>query len=314
VPEVVALSNALFADAPDLAAHNRNRGEVRTVEVLNEYGEANWILSEIHRAIGGGDLLKAVSDDERAGHRRLSDFAVLYRSRPAAITFQKLLGESGLPYQVVGDGSPYDQPHIQAIIALLRAADSGELIEIEGFSDQQRRLLEQELLAADNTEPAALAGKLIKILGFNPTRELQQFMGVLVRFTDIPSAISYFDQIAEQGFYDASADAITLLTIHASKGLEFPHVFVLAAEEGILPSARGDVDEERRLLYVAATRAREQLDVLHAKRRSGQPAELSRFIRELSPQVLYRHVDPEIEAQVRRIAKRAAQRSQQSLF
>lgn len=314
VPEVVRLSNALFPEASDLTAQAEKAGQVRTVQVLNEYGEANWVLAQIQRAIGGGDFLRAVSDDERTSHRQLSDFAVLYRSRPAALILQKLLGESGLPYQVVGDGSPYDQPHIQAIIALLRAADSGGLVEIEGFSDQQRRLLDQELLAPENTAPMALAEKLIAILGFNLTRELQQFLSILVRFKDIRSALRYFDMIAEQGFYDPKADAITLLTIHASKGLEFPCVFVIGAEEGILPGARGELDEERRLLYVAATRAREYLEILYAKNRGGQPAEASRFIRELSHDVLPRHADPDMEEQVRRIALRAAKRSQQSLF
>jgi DNA helicase-2/ATP-dependent DNA helicase PcrA len=314
VPEVVGLSNALFPEASDLEAQSVTAGQVRAVQVLNEYGEANWVLAQIQQAIGGGDLLKVVSDDDRAAQRRLSDFAVLYRSRTAAMTFQKLLGESGLPFQVVGDGSPYDQPHIQAIIALLRAAENGGLVEIEGFSDQQRRLLEQELLNPEYTEPMALAERLISILGFNLTRELQQFLSVLVRFKDIRSALRYFDVIAEQGFYDPKADAITLLTIHAAKGLEFPSVFVIGAEEGILPGSRGELDEERRLLYVAATRARDYLEIVYAKNRSGQPAEASRFIRELPPHILPRHADPDMEDQVRRIALRAAKRSQQSLF
>jgi DNA helicase II / ATP-dependent DNA helicase PcrA len=314
VPAVVHLSNAIFPAALNLTAHVAEGGSVRAMRVLNEYSEAQWVLNEMQRAIGGGDFLKASSTDRRTDHRRLSDFAVLYRSRPAATTFQKLLAESGLPYQVVGDGSPYDRPQVQAILALLRAAYAGESLELEGYGSAQRRLLAEELDRINEAVPRALAEKIIGILGFEPSHDLQQFASVLVRFTTVPAALRYFDEIAEQGFYDPAADAITLLTIHAAKGLEFPHVFLLAAEEGILPSARGDEAEERRLLYVAVTRARNRLDIMHAKHRGGQQAELSRFIAGLPGEVLERHTDQDMEAQLRRIAKRAAKRSQTSLF
>ncbi len=314
VPQVVRLSNALFEDDTDLRAHSEATGLVRAVEVLNEYSEAEWVLGEIHRAVGGGDLLRAISDDNRAQHRQLSDFAVLYRSRAAAAAFQKRLDESGLPYQVVGDGSPYDQPQVQAIITLMRTALHREPITLEGYGSAERRFLEQELSKTTDAVPHVLAEKLKTLLGFEPSRSLQQFTSVLVRFKNVPSALAYFDTIAERGFYDASADAITLLTIHASKGLEFPHVFLLGAEEGILPSARGDEAEERRLLYVAVTRARERLEIMHTKNRGGQKAELSRFIARLPADALKRHTDPEMEAQIRRIAKRAARNSQTSLF
>ena len=314
VPQVVRLSNALFEDTPDLEPHIDAPGLVRAVEVLNEYSEAEWVLNQIHRGIGGGDLLKAVSDDSRSTHRRLSDFAVLYRSRPTAATFQKLLAESGLPYQVVGDGSPYDQPHIQAIISLMRSALSGEPVDLEGYTSAERRLLEQEMEKAGDALPSALVERIIDILGIEPSRELQQFASTLVRFKDVASALRYFDEIAEHGFYDPAADAITLLTIHASKGLEFPHVFLIGAEEGILPSARGDEAEEKRLFYVAATRARERLEITHAKNRSGQKAEASRFVKKLPYDVLKQHTDPGIEDQIRRIAKRTAKNSQTKLF
>lgn len=314
VSQVVRLSNALFEDAPNLTTVNEDAGLVRAVEVLNEYSEAQWVLGEIQRGIGGGDLLRAVSDDLRIYHRRLSDFAVLYRTRAAAQTFQKMLAESGLPYQVVGDGSPYDQPQIQAIITLMRAAVHKEQVDLQGYTSAEQRHLYDQLDKVEEAVPSILVERIIDILGIEPSRELQQFASVLVRFKDVPSALRYFDEIAEHGFYDPAAEAITLLTIHASKGLEFPHVFLIGAEEGIMPSVRGDEAEEKRLFYVAATRARERLEITHAKNRGGQQAMPSRFVKLLSHDVLKRHVDPEMESQVRRIAKRLARSSQQSLF
>ncbi|HTH72734.1 MAG TPA: ATP-dependent helicase [Candidatus Pristimantibacillus sp.] len=313
-PQIVHLSNALFPDAPDLLPHGQDAGLVRAVQVLNEYGEADWVLNEIQRAIGGGDMLKAVSDDSRLQHHRLSDFAVLYRSRPAALALQKRLAESGLPYQVVGDGSPYDQPQVQAIIALLRAGANHEPVKLEGYGSAELRHIQEALEKADEADPSALVERIIEVLGIEPSRDLQQLASVLVRFKDVPSALAHFDTIAERGFYDPTADAITLLTIHASKGLEFPQVFLIGAEEGVLPSARGDDAEEKRLFYVAATRARERLEITHARNRSGQKAEASRFVTQLPHDILKRHEDPDMEKQVRRIAKRAAKNSQTSLF
>jgi len=64
---------------------------------------------------------------------------------------------------------------------------------------------------------------------------------------------------------------VSLLTFHASKGLEFPVVFIAGAEEGIIPVLRKDIDieEERRLFYVALTRAKDRLYITHARQRKG---------------------------------------------
>jgi superfamily I DNA/RNA helicase len=81
-----------------------------------------------------------------------------------------------------------------------------------------------------------------------------------------------------------------------------------------LPYSRADVAEEKRLFYVAVTRAKERLDILHATRRAGEPAEFSRFARNTPPALLPRETDPNLAADQRRAQKRAAKQSQQSLF
>ena len=101
-----------------------------------------------------------------------------------------------------------------------------------------------------------------------------------------------------EGQEGSAPDAVRLSTLHAAKGLEFPHVFMVGVEEGILPHresvASGSVDEERRLMYVGMTRAQESLQLSWCRRRKRaggwHDAERSRFIGELTQDDL-RHAD-----------------------
>ena len=89
-----------------------------------------------------------------------------------------------------------------------------------------------------------------------------------------------------------AGDAVTLITVHAAKGLEYPHVHLVGLEDGLLPHARskveGTMDEERRLFYVAITRARQTLRLSHCsgRKRYGQllPCHPSPFLKEIPPE------------------------------
>ena len=112
----------------------------------------------------------------------------------------------------------------------------------------------------------------------------------------------FLDRIALDGERatekDEGNDEVTLITMHSCKGLEFPHVFIVGMEDGLLPHSRskeeGTLDEERRLFYVALTRAQETLTLSHCtgRKRYGQvlPCHPSPFLREL-PKELVEWVD-----------------------
>jgi len=93
---------------------------------------------------------------------------------------------------------------------------------------------------------------------------------------------------------DNQNDAVTLITTHSCKGLEFPHVFIVGLEDGLLPHARSKVentmDEERRLFYVAVTRAKQTLSISHCggRKKYGQmmPCHPSPFLKELPPELV----------------------------
>ena len=98
--------------------------------------------------------------------------------------------------------------------------------------------------------------------------------------------------VADQDAYEADADAVTLITLHAAKGLEFGAVFISGMEEGVFPHSRAlddetQLEEERRLAYVGITRAKERLFLSHAWQRAtwgpggGGPSVPSRFLFEI---------------------------------
>ncbi len=98
--------------------------------------------------------------------------------------------------------------------------------------------------------------------------------------------------------YDEGADAVTLMTVHSSKGLEFPRVFIVGCEENLFPSSRSidtreGIEEERRLAYVAITRARENLFMTYSSQRMlfgrTERNPVSRFVEELPAECIDRH-------------------------
>lgn len=102
-----------------------------------------------------------------------------------------------------------------------------------------------------------------------------------------------------------TGDAVTLITMHSCKGLEFPNVYVVGLEEGLLPHSRskveGTLDEERRLFYVAITRAMQTLTISHCggRKKYGQllPCHPSQFLKEL-PEDLIEHADEKAKTPV----------------
>ena len=101
--------------------------------------------------------------------------------------------------------------------------------------------------------------------------------------------------MADQDSYEGDADAVTLITLHAAKGLEFPVVFIAGLEEGLFPHSRAlddekELEEERRLAYVGITRAKRRLFLSHAWRRStwgmGQASVPSRFLLEIPAELM----------------------------
>lgn len=323
-PQIVALTNKLFPDAPPLRAHRVQRGVVQAVEVLNEQGEADGIIDHIERQVGGSDMVKSSKHHTEDSRRTFGDFAIMYRTHAMGRTVQAALEKSGIPYQVAGEGSPFLQPHAAAVMqSLAYLTDLGDAPAVGGLSSSQTAVLLAPLKIETNLPIAQLTHKIIAALHLSNEQnatDIRQFTNAMIRHEDMsPKAyVQHVQQLAEQQYYDPAAGAVTLLTIHASKGLEFPVVFLLAAEDGSLPLVRkgivADIEEEKRLFYVAVTRARDELYALHTRKRRGQERRLTPFLEDV-PQSIMQHIsDPNMTQQLRRIQRSAQKRAQGSLF
>ena len=182
---------------------------------------------------------------------------------------------AGLPlYSVISD--PYSYPSLEKAAAKLMAftvliEDCAELLKTLSLPDFYEELLIRTgyvtmLESKDDVESRARLENV---------RELKSSIVSYCENTDLPTLAGFLEEIAlytdiEQ--YDAEADAVVMMTMHAAKGLEFPHVFLVGLEEGLFPGTRSlgdpeEMEEERRLCYVAITRAKQSLTICYARTR-----------------------------------------------
>ena len=106
-------------------------------------------------------------------------------------------------------------------------------------------------------------------------RELKSSINSYVQNAEIPTLAGFLEEIAlytDIQEYNEGDDAIVMMTMHSAKGLEFPHVFLVGFEDGLFPGMRAigerdEMEEERRLCYVAITRAKQTLTISYARQR-----------------------------------------------
>lgn len=184
------------------------------------------------------------------------------------------------------------KPLMQFAVMMSGLMESSGLVPLDELLD--------ELLEETGYRAMLLAEGLQGQTRLENIEELKTTMKRYEAETEEPSLGGFLEEVAlytDLDSYDAGADAVTLMTMHAAKGLEFPVVFLPGMEEGLFPSTRAFADpeqleEERRLAYVGITRAKEKLVLLTAKRRMlfGQTiyGRESRFICDIAPELCSR--------------------------
>ena len=175
----------------------------------------------------------------------------------------------------------------------------------KGFMIERVEQLEYDLRMIRNMAPVAALNYIRKAVGYDDyIREYAQYRRMkpeeLFEILDQikESAVNYptfdqwFDHMKEYGeelkaqvqAKEKEVDGVALMTMHSSKGLEYPIVYILDANEGVTPHHKAvlpaDLEEERRMFYVAMTRAKERLHINYVRERYSKKQEISRFVKE----------------------------------
>ena len=247
--------------------------------VPDERAEAETVVLEIEARMGPSShfMLDRAKTSVDFSERSCSfaDFAVLYRTNAQARAFREAFTERGIPFQVVGGKGPFGG---RALIEELRG-QLDTLPDHQGMDAFWRGLREKGSFPDEDW--GFLRNLALAYQDLSPRDALAEVINELMLFTTAD-------------VFDARAEAVALMTLHAAKGLEFKCVFVAGVEEGLIPftfAAEGsDIEEERRLFFVGMTRARDELFLLHARRRflygrqgSGLP---SPFLAEIPRQLM----------------------------
>jgi superfamily I DNA/RNA helicase len=203
----------------------------------------------------------------------LSDIAVLYRTDAQTPPLLQALNRAGLPAQKGSHDRLARRPGVRDLVRELQLSPPGD--DVAGqLGVAVGRLT--ALTRGPESVDILTAGEVLAPLARRCGDDLEQFL------TEISLG-------AEADAQDPRADAVTLLTLHAAKGLEFEVVFIAGCQRGLLPlrwpgdDPSADTSEERRLLFVGMTRARSRLLLSYAAPRGASP-----FLSAIDPALLSR--------------------------
>lgn len=281
---------------------------------VSELEESRFIIGKIEEA--------GLSAD---GEFKFSDFAVLYRTNAQSRVFEESLLTAGIPYVLVGGIRFYERAEIKDCLSYLRLIynPADKISETRTLKlGKQRYVNFRRFAAAIKPKQSETEVKFVKTTrelldGIIAATKLLERFGPedpedLVRIENVKELLSVAEAYPDLGQFleqvaliedqqlkrrTNTADAVTLMTLHAAKGLEFPTVFLAGLEEGLLPHSRSlfkpeDLEEERRLMYVGVTRAMENLYLTYARSRmyfgSRGVSVPSRFISEIGEEAIDR--------------------------
>jgi superfamily I DNA/RNA helicase len=237
-------------------------GPVLMRRLADERDEAEFIAATVEKMLGGTSLTAfdsgEVDSRSRSEHQlSFSDFAVLYRTSSQASAIAEALARRGFPAQQRSHTRLADMPGVASIMAAL----SGQFFVTDSVAAQLRAAAELAVSVSgpELADPIRVCAEALAPLATRCGDDLTRFLHELALGAEIDT-------------WDPRADRITLLTLHASKGLEFPVVFIAGCDDGLLPlrpwkGADIDYAEERRLLFVGMTRATTRLVLTGADKR-----------------------------------------------
>ena len=265
----------------------------------------------------------------------LKDFAVLYRTNAQSRVLEEELLRSGLPYVLVGGTRFYERKEIKDVVSYLSLVENPHdevrfkrIVNVPprgigpaALKDQENlkvnefkkliKEIKQEASSLSTIDVIDFVLSKTKYLEFlddgtsegaaraENVKELRSVAAEFPKLTDFLENVALVEReyLPENAgkIVDDKKDAITLMTLHAAKGLEFRVVFIVGMEEGLFPHSRSladthELEEERRLCYVGVTRAKEQMYLTYTQRRlyfgSRTEGVISRFVLDIPEELI----------------------------
>lgn len=242
-------------------------------QAANEIEEASFVANAIIESVLKG--------------RSYGDYCVLYRTNAQSRVLEEVFLRFSIPYILVGGTRFYERKEIKDVLAMLRLVqnpkDSVSLKRMEKLGVRRAKKI-VDVVTKDGFNKLTtidLLDKVLKDTGYlslyNKEREedlerlenIKELRSVAESFPDLTEFLENVALVEQEYYPDKPQDTdkkdlVTLMTLHAAKGLEFPVVFMVGMEEGLFPHSRSFLDtysleEERRLCYVGITRAKEKL-------------------------------------------------------
>jgi DNA helicase II / ATP-dependent DNA helicase PcrA len=276
-PQVVGLANRVLGrrSVLKLVGQRPAGPEPRFAEYDDEVAEAEAVAARCRSLIEGGTPA--------------SEIAVLFRVNAQSAAYERALADARVPYVLRGGERFFERTEIREAMVLLRGARAGD----DGAASGVLADAVRDVLSSLHWSPDAAPGG-------GAARERWESLAALVALTEeltatMPAA-RVADLVAELEQRAAAQHAptvqgVTLASLHAAKGLEWAAVFLVGLVEGTVPiqhaTTEAAVDEERRLLYVGVTRAREQLTLSWSLSRAPggrKSRRRSRFLHALAPE------------------------------
>ncbi len=310
-----AVAPATLVRDRELHAQNADATRLALRECGTDRAEAEFVVETIERLVGGTSLTSFDTGRVATGnpvcnpigynpgasadgaHCAFNDIAVLYRTDAQTPPLVEALSRSGIPFQKRAHGPLAAHPAVQALIGQIktlppdaplteRLTQAAAALVRAGQSDADLRAITDALRPLAEKHGAGL----------------DAFQSELALGVDAD-------------LHDARAERVSMLTLHAAKGLEFRVVFLVGCEDGLLPHRFGfddgetDLAEERRLFFVGITRAKERLFLTHARRRHWQGA-----LRDRHPSPFLRDIRDTLLDRQREAAPAAPRPRQMNLF
>jgi DNA helicase-2/ATP-dependent DNA helicase PcrA len=268
---VVAVANQLIRASTPLVAQRKPGPSPLLTEFNDEPDEASGVAVQIRALLASGISARGV--------------AILVRVNAHTERFESALNDARVPYVVRGAERFYDRPVVKQALVLMRGAARGQTTGPDPLPEAVRHILTS--MGFTPLAPGSGAEARERWESLAAIAQLADDMHAERQEVSLGDFATELTQRAELG-HAPVVDGVTITTMHAAKGLEWDAVFLPGLVEGMVPIVYARtpeaIDEERRLLYVAVTRAREHLYLSWAPARApgSRPSrERSQFLKDL---------------------------------